>query len=346
MTLDVFLESARGRLSRPQHDECLDDVASRFIGARHNRGIGHRGMLDEAILDFGWTDAVAGCLEHVVGAALVPEVAVVVCQGEIAGAAPIAGELFRRALRVLEVLEEENRVGRAVRSCPMHRHFAQFANSRFLAVVGDDAYAVPRIRAAHGPGLRRPKRVRVADDVVHLGLAEHFIDRHAERILCPCEYRRADGLAGAHHAAQREVETRARRGHRLHHHLQRRREEEGVSHTVLRHQRQRSLGVEPSPKAQDRTPEVERRQQRIHEAAGPCPIRGRPKQVVVLREYIVRVDKPGQVAEQTLLRHQRTLGGSCRATGVDQERRIGGAGGDGVEAIGRHRKRRLPILGP
>ena len=203
-----------------------------------------------------------------------------------------------------------------------------------------------RIRATHRPGLRRPERMRVADDIVHLGLAEHFIDRHAERILRPREHRGAYSLAGTHHAAQREVELCVRPGHRLHHHLQCRREEKGVSHAVFRDQRQRPLGVEPTAKAENGPPEVERRQQRIHQTAGPCPVGRRPKKVVFLRENIVRVDEPWQVAEQTLLRHQRALGRSRRAAGVDQERGVGSARGNGGEAIGRHRKRCIPVLGP
>ena len=47
-------------------------------GDRHDRGVGDRRVLDEAVLDLGRADPVAGGLEHVVGASLVPEVAVVV----------------------------------------------------------------------------------------------------------------------------------------------------------------------------------------------------------------------------------------------------------------------------
>ena len=71
-----------------QHDISLDHRAAVGIGLGHHHGIGHRRVLDEAILDLARADAVAGGLEDVVAAALVPEVAVVVHHRGVAGAAP------------------------------------------------------------------------------------------------------------------------------------------------------------------------------------------------------------------------------------------------------------------
>src|SRR5579864_826584 len=76
MMLNVFLELARGGLSGCQDDERLDDVAPCLVGTRHHRGVGHRGVLEQAVFDFRWTDAVSGGLEHVVGATLIPQIAV------------------------------------------------------------------------------------------------------------------------------------------------------------------------------------------------------------------------------------------------------------------------------
>src|SRR5262252_9586680 len=70
--LDVFLQRRGRPVPGGENDERLDDVAARFIGARHDGGVGDRGMLDEAVLDLARPDAIAGRLEHVVGAALVP----------------------------------------------------------------------------------------------------------------------------------------------------------------------------------------------------------------------------------------------------------------------------------
>ena len=118
----------------------------------------------------------------------------------------------------------------------------------------------PGIRPPHRSGLRRPQRLRVADDVVHLGLAEHLVDRHAERVARPFEHRRADRLSRAHdRCADRQIEPLARPRKRLHHHLERGREQERVAHAVFRHQRERALGIESAAVADDRLAEIERR---------------------------------------------------------------------------------------
>ncbi len=114
---------------------------------------------------------------------------------------------------------------------------------------------------------------------------------------------------------------------------------------VLRHQRQRALGIETAPEAQDGTPEVERGQQRVHEAAGPRPIGRRPEQILSLRKNIVRVDESGQVAEHALLRHERALRRPGRAARVNQQRRIGGTRGDRGETVGSLCQHPFPVLG-
>src|SRR5712671_2636165 len=52
-----------------------------------------------------------------------------------------------------------------------------------------------------GSGLHRPGGVAVAHHVIDLGLAEHFVDRHAELRLRPFDHRHADRFAGAHDAS-------------------------------------------------------------------------------------------------------------------------------------------------
>ncbi len=173
--------------------------------------------------------------------------------------------------------------------------------------------------------------MRVADDVVHLGLAEHLVHRHAERGFRPVADGGPDGFAGAHDAAQVDVEALARPRERLHHHLERRREQERVADPVLLHQRQRALGIEAAAIADDGLAEIERGEQRIHQAAGPGPVGGRPEQVARLRVPVVRVHEARQVADQALLRHQRALGRAGGAAGVDQQRRISRRGGHRLE---------------
>jgi len=115
----VRLQLGHQRIARKaavgQHDKGLDHRAALGVGLGHHGGVDDGGVLDQTVFDLARADAVAGGLEHVVGAALVPEVAVLVAHGEVAGAEPralrIAGELAARGLLVAPVAEEEDRIG-------------------------------------------------------------------------------------------------------------------------------------------------------------------------------------------------------------------------------------------
>ena len=243
-------------------------------------------MLDEAVLDLGRADAIAGDLEHVVGAALVPEIAVVVARRDVAGAAPVAGVLLRACPRDCRSTRGRTpgRACRPARCGARRRRRARRAGSS-LPSSSITAIAVARIRASHRARLRRPQRVRVADDVVHLGLAEHLVDRDAERVARPFEHRRADRFAGAHdRCAGSTSNALARPRIRLHHQLERGREQERVADLVLLDQPERALRVEAAAVADDRLAEIQRRQQRVHQAAGPRPVRGRPEQIALAAE--------------------------------------------------------------
>jgi hypothetical protein len=82
---------------RRQHDIGLDQRAALAVGLGHHGRVGHGRVLDQAVLDLAGADAVARRLEHIVGPALVPEVAIGVAHGQVAGAAPVAGEFARVA---------------------------------------------------------------------------------------------------------------------------------------------------------------------------------------------------------------------------------------------------------
>ena len=75
--------------------------------------------------------------------------------------------------------------------------------------------------------------VAVADDVVDLGLAEHFVGRHAQLLAAVGKHGVAHGLARAHDGLRAQIELLAhgaprRAGAGLHHGLERRREQKGV----------------------------------------------------------------------------------------------------------------------
>ena len=204
----------------------------------------------------------------------------------------------------------------------MNRDLACLARRYFLSRVVDDGDSMAGIRPAHAAGTSGPLLVRVADDVIHFGLAEHFIDCHAKRIATPVEHCLPDSLPGAHQGAQLQPIRCARFGHRLHHHLQRGRKQECVGHAVPLHQLERTLGTKAAAIADDRKSEIHRRQQRVHQTSGPSPIRRRPEHVAWLRKPVMRGDEARQVADQRAMRHQRALRRPGRPTRVDQQRRI------------------------
>src|SRR4051812_20104043 len=142
----AVLRAARARLLHlgREHDVSLDQRAALRIGLGHHGGIGHGRMLDQAVLDFARADAVARGLEHVVGPALVPEIAFRVPRGQVAGSAPVAGELAPRGLGVVPVAEEEDRVGVAVHVVAVHRDVTRDAVRHFAALVVDHRDAVAR----------------------------------------------------------------------------------------------------------------------------------------------------------------------------------------------------------
>ena len=159
MLLDVVLQPLRRRVSGREHDERLHDVAARLVGRGHHRHVGDGGVTDDAVLDFRRTDAIARDLEHVVGAPLVPEVAVGVHCRDVAGAAPVARVLLPRALRVVEVFEEKDRIGGSIRRDAVDRDFAGFAARHEVDRL------CPGFRPAVGAGQREG-----FDAGLHLGI--------------------------------------------------------------------------------------------------------------------------------------------------------------------------------
>ena len=110
-------------------------------------------MLDQAVLDLAGADAVARRLEHIVAAALVPEVAVGIAQGLVAGAAPVAGVLGLGGGLVLPVAQEEDGVGVAMQRRSGSRHVAGYATGHSWPFVVDDATTGGRVAHAHAAGL-------------------------------------------------------------------------------------------------------------------------------------------------------------------------------------------------
>ena len=210
--------------------------------------------------------------------------------------------------------------------------------------VVDHGHAMSGIGPAHAARSRRPLQVRVADDVVHLGLSEHLVDGQAQRFAAPGEHRRADRLAGAHHRPQVQRVARPRVRHALHHHLQRGREQEGAGDPVALHQFERALGREAAAGADDRKAEVQRGQQGVHQAPGPRPVGWRPEHVPLLREPVLRSDEAREVADQCAMRHQGALRRAGRSARVDQQRRVVRQGRDEVGVVAVLRQQGAPFV--
>src|SRR5437879_4329828 len=108
--LDVLLQLAGERLRRKvpgrQHHERLDDLAAERVRLADDGRLGDRGVLDQGGFDLEWPDPVRRTVDHVVGAAHEPEVAVVVHRRAVAGDVPVAAMALLRRLRVAPVLLE------------------------------------------------------------------------------------------------------------------------------------------------------------------------------------------------------------------------------------------------
>ena len=81
-----------------QRDERLDHLADRRVGLADDRRLGDRRVIGQRVLDLERADQVSSGLDHVVGAADEPEVAVRVALGEVAGQVEVVGEAFAVAL--------------------------------------------------------------------------------------------------------------------------------------------------------------------------------------------------------------------------------------------------------
>src|SRR5215212_3458731 len=191
LALDVLLDLARERVawlvSLAQDDDRTHDAAPFLVGMGDDRRLGYGGVLDDRRLDLERPDAVAGGDDHVVGAALEVQVAVIVPADAVARM-PRAG--WRRSA---EVAAEERRHGGRV--------------EQELAVLYPQAH--PRQWLAHrarsGGGAHR-----VAGRLAGLGLPVPVADLQPGGLPPGAERLGVEGLAGGHEAAQALDRSRLR----------------------------------------------------------------------------------------------------------------------------------------
>ncbi len=265
--LPDFVGQFRARfLPRRQHDKSLDDLTAQFVRLADHGGLQHGRVPEQRILDLARADTVAGTADDIVLAPDEPEKSVRVAIAHVAGAKPVRGDLLPGRLVVVPVAEKHDRV------VAPGGQLALLVVRHHPAVGIDHVDPVTRVGLAHRARLRRHDRRAVADDVIELGLSPHLVDGETERIAPPVDQFFADLLAGAHDRAQFQIVVRLQVGQRAQH-LQRGRRDERVGHAVVGHQSAGALGVETAAlEGDDRRGVIQRRQQRVPQAAGPGPV--------------------------------------------------------------------------
>ena len=237
MRLQVCDQSFTGLKASRQHHIGFDQSAALWVRLRHHGRVGDGGVFHQTVLDLTRPNTVASGFEHIVGAALVPEVSVRIAHGQIAGAAPITRELGLRGTRIFPIAQKENRVWLAMLVEAMQSHIPWHAIGTLVAFFVDHCHAVAWVALAHaawlgGPtgvvsmrdrGLStatRPFHRAIAHDVIDFGLTKHLVDRHTQLLLAISEHRIANRFARTHHGLELKLELAARRGVGLHHGLE------------------------------------------------------------------------------------------------------------------------------
>src|SRR5262249_35823954 len=187
--LDVVLQHlGRGRIAAvawAQHDIGLDDLPALLVGRAHHAAFGHRRVLEQRRLYFGTRDVVARRNDHVVGARLVPEIAVGIHEVSVAGDVPAVLHVL-----VLAFAGEIAAPGR-----PAHGEAADGVGRNLLALGVDHARLVTRHRLAGGARANLAFG-RADEDVQHFGRADAVEDLDAGRGEPGVERRLGQGFAG------------------------------------------------------------------------------------------------------------------------------------------------------
>ena len=147
-------------------------------------------MAQQRILDFGGADAIAGALDQVVIAALIPVVAIAVAPGQIAGAQPLTTAQPVRHAKIAPISQKQRAV------VVSRGDFADLAVWHRVTRVVDQIDHTPRIGPPHRARPHGIQRTTIADQVVEFGQAVKFVTDDAQRLIQP-----ANDLAGQAFAA-------------------------------------------------------------------------------------------------------------------------------------------------
>ena len=144
----------------------------------------------------------------------------------------------------------------------VHGHITRHIDSAFLALVVDHLDPMARVRPAHAARFGWPVFVAVSHHVIDFRLAKHFVRAHAELFDAIVEHRVTNSLPCTHQGLQFQAKRLLNglpgvAGKRLHHRLERRREQKGMRHTTITQQGKRGFRAEAAVVSDDRPAEIQ-----------------------------------------------------------------------------------------
>ncbi len=271
----------------------------------------------------------AGRLDHVVGPADEPVVAVTVAAHQIATEVPAANETFAVAFVLVQVAAHHGRPRRLQGQLAVG---VRRVDEGQLAVGpaphhgGQDA----RQRLAHGAGLDVHRRVVRHHDPAGLGLPPVVVERHAESLQPPDHGFGVERFAHTGHEAQRrQVASLQRVGAQLHHHAGGRGRGVPDAHPFLLQHAVPGLRVELGLDHHIGHAADQWCDQAVVGAGHPARVGGAPEHILLVQ--VERVACGHQVGEHRLVHMHRPLGPTGGAAGeVQQAHGLGLRGADGV----------------
>src|ERR1700738_60148 len=136
--LDLGGERVGRRMSRLRHDESFDDLGAHGVGLADHRSKRDRRVLDQAILNFSRTNAIARGRNDIIVAADELHIAIAVHDALIPGRHPVADKFLARGVGLAPIFQEHH----GIRA--LDRDLSGFAWRALRTVGMDDRDRMPR----------------------------------------------------------------------------------------------------------------------------------------------------------------------------------------------------------
>ena len=193
--LEFAFEGLAGGVAGAEDDVGLDDFAAHFFGDADGGGFEDGGVFLESGFDFGGSDAVAGGIDDVIGAADEVEEAVGVAVAGVAGEVVIADDAAGGFLGIFPVfgIESDGALG-----FDANGDLAGFSVGQFAAVIIDDGDLEAGGRLAHGAGggFGHAEAAEATDEADHFGLSVAFADGQTGAVFPGLGDGGVEGFAG------------------------------------------------------------------------------------------------------------------------------------------------------